>query len=240
MERIENELAHGRKISGNAEFFWGWSGTAGRLRSQRRAGMYRSAGELAPGKKALEIGCGTGIFTSILAGTGAEITAVDLSPDLAKRARSQVSSPNVKFLVMNVEKLDFPSDSFDCVYGSSVLHHLDLAKALPEMLRVLKPGGVLVFTEPNMLNPQIFLQKNVKPLGALLGDSPDETAFFRWKITGLVAGCGFKEVKAEPFDFLHPWIPGALAPAADKALAVLERVPLVREIAGSLLITAKK
>ncbi|MDO8805325.1 MAG: class I SAM-dependent methyltransferase [Elusimicrobiota bacterium] len=240
MDRIDNELAHGRKISQNAEFYWGWSGVAGRLRSERRAAMYKSAGDLQPGKKALEIGCGTGIFTAIIARTGADITAVDLSPELAERARAQNPSPNVKYAVMNVEKLEFPDNSFDCVYGSSVLHHLNLPKALPEMLRVLKPGGAFVFTEPNMLNPQIMLQKNIPFLKAMMGDSPDETAFFRGKIKKILLDSGFSGVNTEPFDFLHPWVPGALAPAAGGLGAVLERIPLLREIAGSLLITATK
>ena len=238
MERIENELAHGRKISGNAEFYWGWSGPAGRLRSERRAGMYRDEAGLGPGKTALEIGCGIGIFTSILARSGAGITAVDLSPDLAERARAQNPAANVTYLVMNVEKLEFPDNFFNCVYGSSVLHHLDLQKALPEMLRVLKPGGTFVFTEPNMLNPQIMLQKNIKPLRTLLGDSPDETAFFRWGIKRKLEQSGFSGIKARPFDFLHPWVPGPLVPAVSSLGGLLERIPLVREIAGSLLITA--
>ncbi|MHB0997277.1 MAG: class I SAM-dependent methyltransferase [Elusimicrobiales bacterium] len=240
MDRIENELAHGRKISDNPEFYWGWSGVAGRLRAERRAAMYIAEGRLGPGRSALEIGCGTGIFSGLLARSGADITAVDLSPELAEKARQANSAPNLKFIVMNVERLDFPDDSFDCVCGSSVLHHLDLARTLPEMRRVLKPGGTFVFTEPNMLNPQILLQKNVPPLKALMGDSPDETAFFRWNITGELRRAGFAAPAAKPFDFLHPWVPGALAPAAGRMGALLERVPLLREIAGSLLITATK
>ena len=183
--------------------------------------MYRSAGALGPHKKALEIGCGTGIFTSLIARSGADITAVELSPELVERARAQNPAPNVKYRVMNVEELDFPENSFDCVYGSSVLHHLNLPKALPEMLRVLRPGGNFVFTEPNMLNPQIMLQKNIPALKAFMGDSPDETAFFRWQIKGTLLDAGFSGVKTEPFDFLHPWVPGALAPAADKLGALL-------------------
>ena len=240
MDRISNELAHGRRISGKPEFYWGWSGVAGRLRAGRRAGMFVAAGGLAPGKKALEIGCGTGIFTHLTAESGADITAIDLSPELVELARGGGAVPNAKFLVMNVEKLDFRDASFDCVYGSSVLHHLDLAKALPEMLRVLRPGGTLVFTEPNMLNPQIMVQKNVPFIKKAMGDSPDETAFFRWGLAGRLGEYGLKDIRIEPFDFLHPWIPGPLTGAARRIGAVLERLPLLREIAGSLLVTAEK
>lgn len=240
MERIENELAHGRKISQDIGFYLGWSGAAGQLRAERRAEMYKAAGKIGPGKKILEIGCGPGIFTSMIAPSGADITAVDLSPELIRMAGSGNPAPNVKYLIMNAEKLEFRDNSFDCVYGSSVMHHLDLDKTLPEMLRVLKPGGNLVFTEPNMLNPQIMLQKNIPPLKALLGDSPDETAFFRWRIKGLLLDAGFSEVKTEPFDFLHPRVPGALAATVDSIGIILERLPMFREIAGSLLIKAAK
>lgn len=237
---ISNEVAHGRKISGNAEFYWGWSGTAGMMRAERRAGMFRTAGKLTPGKKALEIGCGTGLFTAKVARSGADITAVELSPDLIEVAREKNNSGNIKYLVMNVEELDFPDNSFDCVYGSSVLHHMNLQKVLPETLRVLKPGGDFVFTEPNMLNPQIMIKKNIKLWGKLIGESPDETAFFRWEIEKILQKAGFSGAVALPFDFLHPWVPGPFAPAINALCPFLERLPLFREIAGSLLIRATK
>lgn len=240
MDRISNELAHGRRISNKPEFYWGWSGVAGSLRSRRRAGMFVTAGGLVRGKKALEIGCGTGIFTHLAAESGADITAIDLSPELIELARGRGAVPNAKFLIMNVEKLDFPANSFDCVYGSSVLHHLDLSRAVPEMLRVLRPGGTLVFTEPNMLNPQIMVQKNIPFVKKALGDSPDETAFFRWRLAGQLGKYGLKNIRIVPFDFLHPWIPGPLTGAAEKIGAALEKLPLLMEIAGSLLITAAK
>lgn len=238
-EKTENELAHGRRIAARPEFYWGWSGPAGRLRAARRAGMYRGGG-LAAGGEALEIGCGTGIFTALAAGGGARITAIDICPELLEKARAACRAPGAGFRLMNAERLDFADASFDCVYGSSVLHHLDLAAVLPELLRVLRPGGRLVFTEPNMLNPQILLQKNLPPLKRLMGDSPDETAFFRWRIKGVLERAGFSGVTAEPFDFLHPWTPAPLVPLAERLGLLLEKLPLVKEIAGSLLIQAAK
>jgi SAM-dependent methyltransferase len=124
--------------------------------------------------------------------------------------------------------------------GSSVLHHLDIDKAVKEIYRVLKPGGMIAFTEPNMLNPQIALQKNIPWLKKKLGDSPDETAFFSWNIKKLLVTAGFTHVKATPFDFLHPAIPPGLINPVLGISRIAEKTPLLKAIAGSLFIQAVK
>ena len=53
------------------------------------------------------------------------------------------------------------------------MHHLNVKKALVEFYRVLKPGGTIYFTEPNMLNPIIAVQKNIPFIKKLMGDTPD-------------------------------------------------------------------
>lgn len=236
---IENEIAHGKKISERAEFIWGWETPAGRSRAERRAQFLISAGEITARKKVLEIGCGTGVFTGKIVRTGAEIIAIDISPELIERARERDVSSNVQFEVMNVEKMDFPDNNFDSVVGSSILHHLNLEKAFLEIKRVLKPEGRVAFAEPNMMNPQIMIQKNIKPIKRWLGDSPDETAFFRWSLKNRLQECGFSQILIEPFDFLHPFTPAPLIPIVDKVGQMAERLPILREIAGSLLIQAK-
>ena len=60
---------------------------------------------------------------------------------------------------------------------------------------------------PNMLNPQIAIQKNVSWVKRKLGDSPDETAFFRWPLQRLLERTGFRDVRIDPFGFLHPKTP---------------------------------
>lgn len=236
---IENEIAHGEKISAKAELVWGWETPAGRQRAERRARFLINAGEITEGKKVLEIGCGTGVFTEKMGRTGAEIIAIDISPELIERAREKDVSSNVQFEVMNVEKMDFPDNNFDSVVGSSILHHLNIEKAFLEIGRVLKKGGRVAFTEPNMMNPQIMIQKNIKPIKRWLGDSPEETAFFRWSIVKMLGDSGFCDISVQPFDFLHPFTPAPLIPIVDKVGQIAERLPILREIAGSLLIQAK-
>jgi SAM-dependent methyltransferase len=193
-----------------------------------------------PGMEVLELGCGTGLFTREFARTGALITALDVSPDLLALTRKEVTAPNVVFVEGDACAMAFTDEKFDCVVGSSVLHHLDIAGALRECHRVLKTGGTIAFTEPNMLNPQIALEKNVPWLKKKLGDSPDETAFFKWGIARRLAEAGFRQIRVVPFDFLHPAIPGAALGLAGPFCGFLEKIPLLREIAGSLYIRALK
>jgi SAM-dependent methyltransferase len=105
---------------------------------------------------------------------------------------------------------------------------------------VLKPGGTIYFTEPNMLNPQIAIQKNVPWVKRKLGDSPDETAFFRWPLRRLLEDTGYREVRVDPFDFLHPKIPVSLVDRMDAMGRFLEAMPVMSELAGSLYIRAVK
>ena len=240
IDRIQNEVQHGEKIANNAVNIWGWGTPAGKARANRRASYFIQHGGVTAGKKVLEIGCGTGEFTKRIAQTGADITAVDISPDLLEIARETTPNVNVSFLIQNVEKLDFEDGSFDVVIGSSILHHLNLNPAIKEVYRVLKREGGIVFTEPNMLNPQIWLERNIPVIRKLTNNSPDETAFIRWRLKKELMNFGFKNVSIRPFDFLHPFTPDMLIPFISNIGNLVEKIPLAKEIAGSLLIYASK
>ena len=168
----------------------------------------------------------------------AKLVSVDLSEDLLRVARENNTDPRASFVSANVEALPFADRTFDAVFGSSILHHLRLDAALSEAYRVLKPGGRAAFTEPNMLNPQVAVVKNVPLIKKWAGDTPYETAFFRWPLVRALRRAGFTHIDVRPFDFLHPSIPTRIAGVCDSWLRVLERVPVVKEIAGSLQISA--
>lgn len=239
-KRIENEVAHGKKLlSEGAESVWNWESPAGKRRAERRADFFITLANVNPGDKVLEIGCGTGLFTrKFYHATKADITAIDISEDLLKEAQRLL--PEAKFKVDNAMHSDFDTNSFDVVFGSSVLHHLDFDAALNEIMRVLKPGGRMIFAEPNMINPQILVQKNIPFIKKWLGDSPDETAIVRWKFSRLMKEKGFKNVVIFPYDFLHPIVPGFFIPAVNAIGKVIEKIPVIKEIAGSVIIYGKK
>ena len=237
--RLTNEIEHGRFLaSHDPGEIWNWESPAGKKRWQRRVEMLTS--KIIPGMDVLELGCGTGYFTREILSTGAKITAIDISPALLEIARKNISSGNIDFCLENAYSMSFPGMSFDCVIGSSVLHHLDIRKALGEIFRVLKPGGAVYFTEPNMMNPQIALQKNIPFVKRKLGDSPDETAFFRFSLKRWMKKAGFHFIEIIPFDFLHPAVPEKAVQFIDKLGKTLENIPILKEIAGSLYIKANK
>lgn len=117
------------------------------------------------GKRLLELGCGMGQFTIELAKRGADVHAIDISDESVQYVAKKAADTGVplKVMVMNAEKMLFPADYFDLVYGGAILHHLDLPKALSEIRRVLKVGGRAVFVEPLGTNPIINLYRKVTP-----------------------------------------------------------------------------
>ncbi|MEI7769582.1 MAG: class I SAM-dependent methyltransferase [Chloroflexales bacterium] len=240
-QRAEHEITHGVFLARhNAEEIWGWSTPAGKLRAARRGSLIANGAGLRPGKRILEIGCGTGLFTERFAASGATMVAVDISADLLDQARRRgLPSPQVTFLEKRFEDCDVEGP-FDGVIGSSILHHLDLAAAMARIFTLLNAGGVISFAEPNMLNPQILAQKNVPLLKRLLGDSPDETAIIRWRFARLLANLGFQQISITPFDWLHPATPRSLIPAVRDMGRCLEGMPIAREFAGSVYIRARK
>ena len=238
-ERIAKEVQHGRFLAQRgAGEIRNWESPAGKLRWARRVKMLSS--HLKPGMTVLELGCGTGCFTRELARSGADIVAIDVSPELLAIAKLNCSVPNVRFQIQNAYSLSYSEAVFDSVVGSSVLHHLEIEEALRGVYRVLKPEGTICFTEPNMLNPQIAIQKNIPWIKQKLGDSPDETAFFRWPLRRFLERAGYRDIRVDPFDFLHPKTPVALIDRMDAFGRFLENVPVISEVAGSLYIRAMK
>jgi SAM-dependent methyltransferase len=239
LNRLDNEVAHGRFLAAHgAGEVWNWESPAGKFRWTRRVRMLSN--HLKPGMTVLEMGCGTGSFTRELARSGADVVAIDVSPELLEIARASCSAPNVQYQIQNAYALSYSEGVFDSVVGSSVLHHLEIEAAIRDIYRVLKPGGTIYFTEPNMLNPQIAIQKNIPWIKRKLGDSPDETAFFRWPLRRLLERTGYRDVRIDPFDFLHPKTPVALIDRVNALGRFLENAPVISEFAGSLYIRAIK
>jgi SAM-dependent methyltransferase len=240
--RAANEISHGTVLAqGDPEEIWGWGTPAGRLRAQRLAALIAAGAQLGLGVRVLEIGCGTGMFTEMFLEYGATLVAVDISAKLLAKARARnLPASKVKFLETRFEDCGVEGP-FDAVIGSSVLHHLDIGLALRRIHDLLKPGGFMCFAEPNMLNPQVFVERKFSFLRRWFWYvSPDGTAFLRGPLRNLLSTAGFAEIEIYPFDWLQPATPSHLIKGVQKLGVFVERTPILRELSGSLLIRARR
>jgi ubiquinone/menaquinone biosynthesis C-methylase UbiE len=96
-------------------------------------------------ESALEVGCGTGRFTRLLAGRARKVVAVDLSPQMIRLARQYSAAyPHIEYVLGDAMRLSLPAESFDCIASLATLHHLPMEQALSKMKNTLKPNGVLI------------------------------------------------------------------------------------------------
>jgi SAM-dependent methyltransferase len=93
------------------------------------------------GLRVLDLGAGTGKLTALLAALGADVTAVE--PDPAMLAELRRVMPSVRALAGSAEQIPLPDGCVDAVLCGQSLHWFDLARAVPEIARVLLPGGTL-------------------------------------------------------------------------------------------------
>jgi len=119
----------------------------------------------------LDVGCGVGRVSHLLNERGYDVTGIDVSEPLVEKARSLF--PDIGFYVGDVRDTQFDSDSFEYVvfsyFGLDYLHpKKERISALNEIQRVLKPGGVLVFSSHNCWHPVVPL--SLRNLGFAVKD----------------------------------------------------------------------
>lgn len=93
----------------------------------------------------LELACGTGLLSVRIAGSVKLLEATDFSEEMIRQAKAKVHSLRLHFSVQDATDLPYAADTFDAVVISNALHIMpEPEKALAEIGRVLKPGGILI------------------------------------------------------------------------------------------------
>ena len=101
-----------------------------------------SIATLGSGSAVLEIGCGTGKLTEVLAARGLHIEAVDPGERMIEVARRRVGgSPNVTFRIGRFEELELPDGEFAAAFSATAFHWIDPSVGWAKVARVLQPGG---------------------------------------------------------------------------------------------------
>ncbi len=116
--------------------------------------------------KILDVGCGPGFFSVILASLGHDVIGIDLTESMIQKADeiADMLDYNIDFRVMNAQELDFDDEEFDVVISRNLTWTLpDIEQAYKEWYRVLKKDGVLLNFDADY--GKVCLEEEMKSLG---------------------------------------------------------------------------
>ncbi|MDQ1410167.1 MAG: hypothetical protein QOJ41_1902 [Acidobacteriaceae bacterium] len=134
------------------------------------------------GKKLLDIGAGLGESSVYFALQGADVTTVDISPQMVETALKLGARFGVKLqgLVSGGEALNLPEAAYDIIYIANTIHHVqDRALLFEQMHRALKPGGRFFSYDPLAYNPAINIYRRMASEVRTPDESPLTTADLR-------------------------------------------------------------
>jgi SAM-dependent methyltransferase len=148
------------------------------------AGLFGRLGADPRGGRCVEVGCGPGRMTGVLAERFDEVVAVDVSPAMLERARANVTAPNVRFAAVTGERLDgIDSSGADVLVCYLVLQHLPSAQVvrsyLREFARVLGPAGEAYVQIPVLSGWAGRTRRALRTPLVRLARRPDRGAAFR-------------------------------------------------------------
>ncbi len=158
---------------------------------------------LKPTDHVLELGCGTGSTALTLAPDLKRITASDISPRMvaiAERKRSESGLDNVEFLPAAVGEQTLNWQTYDAVLAFNLLHLLpDLDRALSDIHRQLRPGGVFISKSPCLGEMSFVIRGLIRGMQSF-GKAPDVTYFTTRDLEAALRWAGFDVMASRTFD----------------------------------------
>lgn len=148
------------------------------------------------GKRVLDLGCGDGSFAAALTDAGALVTAADVSAEALRRTSERAPEVSAVKLREGAD-LPFAEDEFDVVWAGETLEHAaDVVGLLAEVRRVLRWGGVLLVTTPNLARAAVVLEAlRGRPLEERLDPRADHLRFFTARtLRTVLQAAGFADV----------------------------------------------
>jgi dolichol-phosphate mannosyltransferase len=202
-----------------------------------RAQTFRHLMHLMPGHRILELGCGEGIFTRHLVEvTRGEcpITALTFCEDAVRPERLLDC---VTFGTASTLPGSLNTNSFDFVVAQDMLDRRNSAWLLQRLYSLLIPGGQVLFYESNPWNVVLKLRRF---LAGLFGNSDPRLLLSRPELYELLSEVGFTRVFAVFNDFVYAPLTRHMVWALRNLSIILENMPAVRILAGSILVHAQK
>lgn len=193
---------------------------------RRHVRQMMSFAGIKPGDRVLEVGCGLGRYTFILAELGVRVEGLDLSPQLVERL-DEINAGRYEIPLHGHDLVESPPQmygTYDAVIGFFVLHHVhDLDACLDVAARLVRPGGRVAFVEPNPLNPLYYVQITLTPEMRWKGEKGIFKMYDRI-LHPVMKRAGLVDVSTRRFGFLPPFVTNL--PFGEKLESVLESVSL--------------
>ncbi len=185
---------------------------------------------LRPGERVLDVGCGMGRHTLLLAERDYAVEGLDLSPVLLQRFRV-FNGGRFNIPLHSADVMKPPPDlenRFDAVVGFFALQHMhDLELCLRGMARLVKPGGRIAFLEGNAFNPLYYIQMTIMPEKTWRGDK-GVTQMRMSVVANAMKRAGLKSPSVERFGFFPPFVANRSAGA--RIERAIERLRIFRPI----------
>jgi SAM-dependent methyltransferase len=193
--------------------------------------------EYCPRGRVLDVGCGTGLLATRLAGAGYDVTGVDPSEGMLEVLRARATE--VDGVHGSGTALPFADDTFDLVLSVAVMHHIadpdEVHRALAEMVRVAKPSGRILLWDHNPRNPY---WKSL--MARVPQDTGDERLIAEHELIAGLEESGAELLLSAQLGLVPDFTPEralGLVAAAERAA---ERIPLLRRLCAHNVILAMK
>ncbi len=195
-------------------------------------------GELIPaGSKVLDVGCGTGVVATRLAGAGFEVTGVDPSAGMLEHLRRTESE--VTAVQGSATDLPFDDGVFDLTMCVAVMHHIAdpdaVNRSLREMVRVTRPGGLILVWDHNPRNPY---WKNL--MARVPQDDGSERLIPEVELVGGLVEGGAVLISTEQLGLVPDFVPPSLLGLSARFERSAERVPGLRRLCAHNVVVARR
>ena len=191
---------------------------------QKRVRFVRD--RLPPPARVLDVGCGTGLLAQRLAGQGYDVVGLDLSLGMLLQGGQAL-----RYAQGDAAALPFPDAAFDGAVTVAALHHIfepaKVAATIAEMVRVTRPGGIVVIWDHNPLNPYWPF-----PMRRLPQDDEDTRLVPAGEILRAVKATGADDLEVVRSGWMPDFAPRWATGAFEIAETMLEMLPLVKELSA--------